>query len=104
MRYFIIMESLIKYYPTIQRFLSLCITLCMSNLLCFIAVMEGLGNAGILRNWISLEKREGRGRGGEGGGERVALRPLRIVSTYMFCVHISGWTVPKLYSVDNSGM
>ena len=33
MRCFIIMESLIKYYPTIQRFLSLCIALCMSDLL-----------------------------------------------------------------------
>ena len=68
----------------------------------FIAVMEG--NAGILTNWISLEKREGgRGRGGEGGGERVALHPFRIVSTYVFCVYISGRTVPKL-SVDNSGI
>ena len=34
MRCFIIMESLIKHYPTIQRFLSLCIALCMSDLLC----------------------------------------------------------------------
>ena len=28
------MESLAKHYPSIQRFLSLCIELCMSNLLC----------------------------------------------------------------------
>ena len=32
MRCFIIMESLTKYYPTIQRFLSLRIALCMSDL------------------------------------------------------------------------
>ena len=46
----------------------------------FIAVMEG--NAGI---WISLEKREGRGRGREGGGERVALHPLYLVWTIVAC-------------------